>query len=275
MLKFKVKDINEVPEESRGLYKQIGEWWVLQVEGAVDPEVAAAELKQKVDEFRQNNVGLLQKNKELEDRLKPIEEIGGAEGLKKLQELQAKIEGDEVLRLFSEGKREDYDQRITSRMQEKYSRELDARDKRIAELDGLVSTLKGDIQNRDISAAIDRACDEVRVDPLYRDAAALLVRQNIKYEDGKILVVGEDGKEAYGPSGKAATVSDALEAMREKRPAFFLPSSGGGATGGRGSSDGASNPWKKGAGFNITEQGKIMRADPDKAKRMMAEAAAS
>lgn len=272
MLKFKVKSLDEVPEESRGLYKQVGEWFVLQVEGAVDPELAAAELAAKVKEFRDNNTDLLKKNKDLEEKLQPIEALGGAEGLKKLQELQHKIEGDEVLKLFSEGKREEYDQRLTSRMQEKFTRELDARDKKIGELDGEVARLKQDIQDRDVSAAIDKACDEVRVDPMYRDAASMLVRKYIKYEDGKIVVIGDDGKEAFGPNAKPATVADALETMREKKPAFFLPSSGGGASGGgKGGGGATTNPWKR-ESLNLTEQARIIREQPEQAKRLKAEA---
>jgi hypothetical protein len=34
------------------------------------------------------------------------------------------------------------------------------------------------------------------------------------------------------------------------------------------------NPWKKGAGFNMTEQGRITRDDPAMAKRLRAEAEA-
>lgn len=277
MLKYKVKSLDEVPEESRGLYKQVGEWFVLQVEGVVDPEVAAADLAAKIKEFRDNNIDLLKKNKDLEEKLKPIEELGGVEGLKKFQELQAKIDADENIKLFTNGRKDEYDARLTAKMREQHQRELEARDKRIADLEGQVKTLQCDIQERDIKAAVDKACAEVRVDPAYADAAGLLIRQQLKYEDGKIIVLGDDGKEAYGPNGKPATVTDALEFMREKRPAFFLPSSGGGAGGGGKSGVGGTtkNPWKRGPDFNLTEQARILKDDPKTAERLRAEAAST
>lgn len=184
---------------------------------------ATKDLRAKVDEFRTNNI----------DLTKLIDSIGGKDKVAELQALQTQIENDEVLQLFTSGKREEYDNRITGRMQETHTREVQALTTDRDTWRSKAEELQGIITQNKISGAIGDAMREARVDPDYFDAVQQLVVGRVKLaDDGAMIVMGDDGNELYGKQGKLMTVQEHVEALREKKPKLFLTSTGGGASGG-------------------------------------------
>lgn len=116
-----------------------------------------------------------------------------------------------------------------------------------------------------------------------RDAVELLARQSIRTKEveGRLIVqvVNADGTARYKDvlNGIPMTVEDFLTEMRESRPSFFKADGKTGigmgsqpnAPGGQGSKD--VNPWAQGT-KNLTQQSILLKNDPSKAARLMAEA---
>ena len=88
-LKFRVKSKEDVPAEQLPLYVERDGGWVLDVDGAVE--------KAKLDEFRANNLALLQERDELKARFEgidPDEVRNLAEEKRRLEEQQALKAGE-------------------------------------------------------------------------------------------------------------------------------------------------------------------------------------
>lgn len=80
-------------------------------------------------------------------------------------------------------------------------------------------------------------------------------------EDGKVVT-----KDGVGvTAGVDATVW--LSDMQNRKPHWWGPTEGGGATGNRGTGGGGSNPFSH-AGWNMTEQGKLYRENPARAEQL-------
>jgi hypothetical protein len=105
-LKFKVATLAEIPEAVRGMYKQEGNEFVLDVEGAVD--------KTKVDEFRNNNILLQQQLEKLKD-VDPVKyrELMDLDRKVKEKELIEAGKVDEVVNLRVENMRTELNSQLT------------------------------------------------------------------------------------------------------------------------------------------------------------------
>jgi multidrug resistance efflux pump len=107
-VKKRVKDINDVPEAFRSLYKKQGEFFVLQVEDdgdGYDTDTAAelAEAKAKLKEFRDNNMALNKAKQEQDALLKQYEGLDPTK-VKELKEMSDRMDKDEDAQLIKAGK---------------------------------------------------------------------------------------------------------------------------------------------------------------------------
>jgi hypothetical protein len=77
-----------------------------------------------------------------------------------------------------------------------------------------------------------------------------------------------DGQVVYGKDGTTPmTVAEWVETLRKPAPHLFDTSSGGGAPGGGGTPNNENNPWHKDH-FNLSEQARLVRENPAKAKAL-------
>jgi hypothetical protein len=263
MLKYLIETLDDVPEEHQALYaeSQINgkKVHVLQVEGAV--------AKQKLAEFRDNNIKLKQQVEGLQDwealEMTPEE----------VRELVAKRDAIEAAKVKGSG--EDIEAQIAQRT-EKMRKDFEARMAKI--------TQERDSTNRQLSeriitqAALD-AAGKKGLRPTATTDVTSRARSLFQLVDGKPTALEADGTPKYGKDGYSPlSVEEWVESLTAEAPHLFESSAGGGA----GSASGAKgrvvtgrNPWKGGRGskdWNLTEQGQILKADPNLAKRMMAQA---
>ncbi len=120
------------------------------------------------------------------------------------------------------------------------------------------------VQRLVVENGLDAALDGVNVAPALKKAAKAMLRDVVELKE-------EDGQPVALMNG--APLAEALKtwAASDEGKAFVLDgNSGGGAPGGGGG--GNVNPWKAGAGFNLTEQDRIAKSDPALASRLKAEA---
>lgn len=147
-------------------------------------------------------------------------------------------------------------------------REKNLLTKELSDTKGLVEQLQGQDRTRSIHDSIRTAATKAGVLPdALEDALMLGERQLERDETGNIVVKAGTGF----TEGVDPTVW--LTELRNKKPHWWGPSEGGGATGSAGKS-GGTNPWSH-DGWNMTEQGKIYKENPTRAAQLAKSAGTS
>jgi hypothetical protein len=255
-LKFKIKSKAEIPAGLESHYVERDGWWMLDAEGAVD--------KVKLDEFRNTNVALLKERDELKTRF---------EG----------IDPDEVRKLASEKKRLEDEQRLKAG---EFDKVLEGRLKSAkADWDKQLATVTSErdaLNARLVTIQIDQA---VVTEATKRGLRATAIqditsraRSTFRLVNGVPQAFEADGQTArLGKDGLTPmTLAEWIDTQVSDAPHLFESNAGGGAAGsdsGGGASARASarNPFRKET-WNLTEQMKLQKTDPQLAARLKAAA---
>src|SRR5512137_221947 len=257
-LKFKCKSKDEVPAEQAALYVEHDGEWVLDVDGVVE--------KAKHDEFRTANVAL---RKELEEQKKRFEGIDPDE-VRKLAEEKLKLEETQQLKLGEVEKvlenrlktaRADWDKQFSA-----VAAERDA-------LNGRLTAIQ--IDQGVITVATKKGLRPTAIPDITARARTVFRLEKgvpTAFEsDGKTVRVGKDGITPMN-------LEEWVDLQVADAPHLFESNAGGGAAGdasGGGAAARATrsvkNPFRKET-WNITEQMKLMKSDPQLAARLKAAA---
>jgi hypothetical protein len=255
-LKYKFKTKDEIPAEHLPFYTERDGAWLLDVEGAAD--------KVKLDEFRANNVALIKERDELKQRfagIDPDEVRKLAEEKRRLEEAQQLKAGEveKVVEARVKALKGDFDKQLSSVTGERDA--LNARLTAIQIDQGVIAaaTKRGlrPTAMPDITARARGAFKLVNGVPTAFDA------------DGQTVRAGKDGVTPM-------TLEEWLDAQVSEAPHLFESNAGGGAAGhasGGGASARASvkNPFKRET-WNLTEQMRLTKTDPQLAARLKAAA---
>lgn len=254
-LKFKFKSREEIPAESQSLYVERDGGWVLDVDGAVD--------KSKLDEFRTNNISL---SNQLAEQKKRFEGIDPDE-VKKLAEEKRKLEESQQL------KGGEIDKVVEGRLKTaktEWDKQFNAA---VAERDVLNSRLTAiQIDQGVITVATKKGLRPTAIPDI--TARARVVFRLVDgapraYEaDGQNVRVGKDGITPM-------TLDEWVDQQVADAPHLFESNAGGGAagsgSGGAGNNRSVKNPFRKET-WNLTEQMKLLKTDPQLAARLKAAA---
>lgn len=252
MLKFIYDSEAEIPAAYKALFTQQDGKWVLQVEGGVP--------KAKVDEFRTKNIELQKELDATKERFKDIDP-------EKWSEYKAAADD---LATGKAIKKDGFDKAVEDRvaqmrvdLEKKTNDAVKAREK--AENDLLNLRMETTLRDLAIKHGVRK---EAMPDVIARGMRSL------KLVDGKLIAHDDVGQKRYGKSSDPMGPDEWAEELVGSAPHLFDPNSGGGAAGSGGAKKFAgANPWKK-ESFNITEQMKVTKSDPDLAKRLKVEAGA-
>lgn len=194
-----------------------------------------------------------------------------------LDTLRARLEGlpedfdhdaYEALRAQAEGKAppktDEQVAQVRSQLERKHQTEIGKKDERISSLEGTVRRIL-------VDDGLTKALLDANVSKEFLPAAKALLKEKgvvkLSEEDGQFSATVETD---MGPMTLGKYVSE--WAGGDEGKAFVAKPTGGDARGGEGKHSGP-NPFKRGdAAFNATEQGRIVKADPAKAKRLMQQA---
>ena len=203
-------------------------------------EIVNNALKSEIVGLKSNNQALKDEKKKAQDRIREYNDImqsfGGQEGLSQLQALKQKIEQDEELRLFSQGDREKYNDRILNRARQDHANQMkmlqEDRDKWKTHADSFVKKY----QQREIEKSIIDGCASSGVNPRYYKAMSSQVKDEIIFdeESERVIVKDSDGNLRYGKDGQPMQVGELIDTLREDQPELFLQSTGSGAMGSSG-----------------------------------------
>jgi hypothetical protein len=257
-LKYKLNSKAEVPAEHAAFYTERDGAFFLDVEGAVE--------KAKLDEFRNNNVALAKERDELKQRFDGIDPDEAravlADKQKLEQEKQLKAgEVDKVVETRVKAIKADLEKQVTSLTAERDS--LNAR----------LTTIQ--IDQGVITAATKRGLRPTAIADITARARAVF-----KLVNGTPAAFEADGKSVrYGRDGLTPmTLEEWVDTQVSEAPHLFESNAGGGASsnasgGGAGArlNQLQKNPFKRET-WNLTEQMRLLKSDPQLAARLKAAA---
>jgi len=203
-LKYEVESVESLPEEVKGLYVQDGEKFVLDVEGVVP--------KQKLDEFRNNNVELMKK----------LEDFKGIDPKEytSLKELKQKVDES---KLVEAGKVDEAVQARVSTLKEEYETKLQERESRLTQAERqLESTL--------LSSQIQRLAVKHGAEEGAMDDVMLRAQTVFRLIDGELTPLDSKGQVIYGRNGTDPMSGEEwMKGLIKTAPHLFKASVGGGA----------------------------------------------
>lgn len=250
-LKFKYATKEQIPADQSAFYVERDGAWVLDADGVVE--------KSKLEEFRNSNVTLLKERDDLKQRFEGID----PEEVRKLAEDKRKLkEGQQV-------KAGEVDKVVAARVKAELER---VHAPVVAERDALNGRLTAiQIDQAVVTEATKRGLRGTAIPDI-----AARARMNFKLvngvpqafeADGQTARVGKDG---YTPM----TLAEWVDGLVSDAPHLFEANAGGGAAGSGGGAAGnrsVRNPFRKET-WNLTEQMKLQKTDPQLAARLKAAA---
>ena len=255
-LKPKYNSLKEIPAEDVRLY--------VEREGAWHLDVDSKEDKSKLAEFRDHNIALQKQVAELQARFEGID----PEAVRKLAEEKARLEEDQKLKAGE------------------FQSVLDARLKAVqAEAEKRVGTVTKErdaLNARLATIQIDQGIVEAATKRGLRATAipdiTARARSVFRLVDGAPRAFEPDGQTVrMGKDGASPmNLEEWIEAQVSEAPHLFESNAGGGAAGNGSGGVGVSNrsvrnPFRK-ESWNLTEQMKLQRTDPQLAARLKAAA---
>lgn len=250
MLKYIYDTETEIPEDLRGHFTETEGKWILNCEGAAPAA--------KVDEFRKNNIELK----------KQLEAFNGIDP-KKHAELVKKEADFEMSKADTKEKVDELVSKRMAKMTEEHEAAVKTLTEEREKLNKQLTTLQ-------VDQAVITTATEIGLRKSASEDIIARASRTWRLEDGKPVAYNEDGEKIFGRLGEPISMKEWAEGLAKNAPHLFeensgSDSSGGGGGGGGGGGAGGENPWSEKA-WNLTKQGEMLRADPNKAKRLAAAA---
>jgi hypothetical protein len=253
-LKYKYPSKDQVPAEQAALYVERDGAWFLDADGVVE--------KSKLDEFRTSNVTLLKERDDLKKRFEgidPDEFRQLADDKRKLEEAQ-QVKAGEVEKV------------IEARLKTARAGWEKEHGVVVAERD----TLHGRLTAIQIDQAVVTEATKRGLRPTAIPDITSRARTNFKLVNGVPQAFEADGQTArMGKDGiTPMTLAEWVDALVSDAPHLFESNAGGGAAGNGSGGVGnrsVKNPFRKET-WNLTEQMKLQKTDPQLAKRLKAAA---
>ena len=263
-LKFRYKSKDEIPAEHAGFYAEREGAWLLDVDGAVD--------KAKLDESRTTNAALLKERDELKQRFDGID----PEEVRKLAAEKRQLEEAQALRAATSAG--DVDKVVENRIKGLRS----DWEKQLGAVTAERDSLNGRLTSIQIDQGVTLAGTKRGLRPTAVADITARARTVFRLVNGAAVAFEADGKTPrYGKDGiTPMSLDEWVDTQVAEAPHLFEANAGGGAaSGGAGGSGGArasaavgvKNPFRK-ESWNLTEQMRLLKADPPLAARLKAAA---
>ena len=222
MLQYSVDSEDLIPEGMTELYEAKDGKFVLKVEGVVP--------KNKLDEFRNNNINLMKQRDEMQEKVDSFSDIDlevAREAIKMKEELENK-------KLFDEGQFEELLAKNTDRMKKENEKKILQMQEAINNKDNELSNAKSLLSGMMVETEVTKVLEQR---PQLTTAAKLLIQDRAKMS----FAVNGDGKISYKPeemkinsNGEAYGVIDYVDDLiseYQNDASFIKPSQGTGAVG--------------------------------------------
>lgn len=252
-LKAFYQTADEIPSGQADFYEERDGAWHLSVEGMVP--------RAKLEEFRTNNIEL---TRERDDLKKKYEGVDADE----YRELKGRADDIRNEKLLKKGEVDQLIEQRTGEMKRQHEAEIAKARKEAEEANSKLSTVM-------IDQALVAAGTKFHVRTEALEDLQYRGRTVFRLENGEPVAYGQDGKPMYDANADPIKIEQWVESLAKKAPHLFQESSGTGGGNQNGGPQsgipGGTNPWKKET-WNLTQQGMLIRKDPNAARRMKAAA---
>lgn len=223
---------------------------------------------EELDRVKNHSKKLLDEKKKLQTEYKAFESLGDPEMIQKMLQ---QFNNDEDAKLFAEGKGQEVLKKHTERLSLDFQSKID-------DLLGQNETLKKERElfankyhESEAGHAISSAAVKAGIRDTALDDAMMRARGVFTVADDGTLEARDSEGNLKTVNGKALTPDLFIEQLRENYPHYWPESKSSGARGGAGG-DNTPNPFVKGKHYNLTDQAKMRKSNPELADRMMQEA---
>ena len=222
-LKIFIDSLEDVPEDIRDSYVADGERFKLNFDLIKDHE-GVTKIRKTANELDKKAKDSAKALEELQAKYGDLDPDAAREALKAIEDA-----GDKEL--LDEGKVEELVEKKTGQMKADFEKQIEAKDKRIAELESNAEGLTGELSSIKIYDAVkDAALSKgARKDAL--TDIANRAKEVWSLVDGNPMAK-KDNETIYGKSGEALTIDEWVETLASEASYLFEPNSGGGAKGG-------------------------------------------
>lgn len=256
-LKAVLDKLDDLPEALKDAYTEKDGKFYLNLED-VDTLPRVVSLKEENIKYRKRAADAEKVVKEKYDFLEDED----------IEEIKAKLDKYPELEAAAAGKLDDtaIQKIVDSRLNTATAplkRDLDKATKALGEKDKLIEDYTTKERSRTIQDSVREAVGKLQgfQSAAVEDALLYAERMLEINDEGKVLT--KDGVGVTPGVDPAVWLSD----MQAKKPHWWGPTSGGGAGGNRNGSGGGANPWSK-DNWNMTEQGKMYKENPQRAEQM-------
>lgn len=225
-LKKTVTSLDGLPEAIQSLYQQVGDVYVLQLDGD--------DTASKLNEFRDNNINLMKTNEEMESKLKQFAAFEGIDP-DAAREAMEELQKQRDQKMISEGKLEELLTQRTEKMRSDYDGKLDSYAQQMEKLQQRGAMFEDKYKTTVIDAQIQQAVSEVAsVRPGAMTDVLSRARGIWNIDEDGNLVPTRDGKVIYGTDGKdPISMNEYAQGLYHEANYLFEPNSGGNASGNR------------------------------------------
>ncbi len=237
-LPFRIPSLEDVDEALRENYKADGKEYVLDLDGAPDPD----------KEIKDQNRVLNTKVRDLGAEVKALhEKYGGLdpEFIKKAADLEKAFKEEEEKKLIKEGRWEDLVARRNAAFQREHKKQVEQLSKQMEELKGTNQSLRTRVGSLTIDTTVTKALEAKKVKPRDGALADILARARRSWaidDEGAMVPVDGDGGTRYGEDAKPLTMEEFVEKDLLADAAHLFEGSQGG--GGKGSGGRPGSPSK-------------------------------
>ena len=253
-LKAVVKDLSEVDEKYHDLYiERNGEYQLDRIEGMAT-EADVQRVQKALDSERKDR-------REIEEKYRPFKNMDP-------QEVQEKLDKFDEYKELADNNGGDVEERAQKLADARIKsalgpveRERDELKTQVQQKDEVLEGFTKKDRKRTIHDEVRSAASELNVLPSALDDALMLAEHQFDISEDNKVITKEDAGVTPGIDPKTW-----LSEMQEKRPHWWPVSEGGGAGGGSGG-NATDNPWSK-KNWNMTEQSKKYKENPQQAERM-------
>lgn len=259
MLKAVYKSKDEIPAGYEDLYtEKNGQWELTGIEG-IKTQADVSRVQDSLSKERAAHKATKEAFKALDGM--DLEDV--ISKLDRFDELEAAAAGNG---------NKDIDAQVEARIKTRLApleRERDNLKKENGELTTRVGEFEAQGRTRNIHDSVREAATKLNILPGALDDALMLADRTLEIsEDGQVVV--KSGANGFTESVDVGTW---LTEVRERRAHWWPLSEGGGAGGGNNGGT-TTNPWSK-TGWNMTEQGRILKENRSKAENLARSAGTS
>lgn len=235
-LQYKIDTLEGVDESVQSLYKEAdGGGYQLDVDGVAP--------KEKVKEFRDNNIELTQKMTAIEDRLQGLDVDQFNQMFQTVQKM-AQSESDTEMTQAIEGGAEAVQALIESRAAQRAEAMKADLQHKLDETTSAGDNYREQLEEAKITAELTRLAAEKGVRTTAVDDVLLRGKQIFKLSDQGDVVALKDGNIVYNKDNQPLTINEYISELSETAPHLFEQSTGGGSD-----NSVRTNAGKKGATF--------------------------